>query len=107
MSKFPFVETLQDPFISKKDVVELGKRIAVITNAIVMIWWSIYLSYRFLYFPKNDTRFLAVDIATILVCVISNVVVEKVCATHKVWKIVRLALFFWPIFPVLFRNIVG
>ena len=93
--------------MSKKDVVELGKRIAVITNAVVMIWWSIYLSYRFLCFPKNDTRFLAVDIATILVFFISNVVVEKVCATRKVWKIVRLALFFWPVFLVLFRDMVG
>ncbi len=79
------------------------KRIAAITNAIVMIWWAMYLSYRFLYFPKNYTRLQVIDIATILVCFISNVVVEKVCTTHKVWKIVRLLLFFWPIFLALLK----
>lgn len=79
-------------------------KIVMVVHTIIMMWWATYLSYRFLYFPKNYLPLRTIDVATIVIFVISNVVFERNCKKSGAWTVVRLFAFFLPIVVVVIAQ---
>lgn len=73
----------------------------MVVHTIVMLWWAVYLSYRLVCFPKNYLPLQTIDVVTIVVFIISNVVFEKNCKKCGIWQTIRVFLFFLPILALL------